>query len=1018
MSSGSRRTHVRRKISAGDWPSSKTRHTIMEDRSPTQSFSNLQHHRHRPAFPLTVHSFQSSDVGYPASQPGPDSLEQYGSRGEEFLTSNPSSGPRKGSSGSDRVFLTAGGGSLEGDASIGGHFGGDSRLGGHFDDSWYGRKGIWEDGEHGESAAEDFHGKGNCYGNTNDVFCTMSCATQEGDRWRIRSNNNSYVSWEAKSDYNKEANASHLAKQTAAYNRGGAGSFNDRAESKMADHYLGGEEDYGSSCGSGEDQLQPADAEASWLSVSPTGEAEVRGQAGGRWRGPANVHGLSSGYGPQSSPVGLDSRTYTQKLDSFSDAFLSQRKMRFQAAPSENSPAQIWENGVGRGESAGLIKSRQSCAFDSDSYLPPSSSSSSPACLSLPSFPSPPASSHLMSSVLSPPPTPLPPPSHSPSKTDSPSSQGGAGPSVPQGGESLGGGLQFFPSRIHPLPSAPASGMIWKFPLLSHCFPQPSVDLSDTERSMRSSQGDDSGGVTAPPNIPPSPESSSFPSPSASLHSSRAPCPAGGPSPRGPFHLPFRSSHLFGKHPEATEKPSPHRAKSDAADLNQQHLQQQSNPVYSGKPFPSILHSRRAHIRGHYTPRPLLNPARGGTGLHSSLSSRRDEEGGEEDEQRGVLPYVNVGPDFQAELPPCFVEDRRSKAWFPEEAPPREELLWKPWDELQESAHVQGQVEKLLSVCSSSCLPGGGSNTELALHCLHYCHGNTMATLEMLLFSQPSPTGSYHYSGCDFWTNAEKSLFGAAFGKHGKDFSLIEKTVRTKTASQCVEFYYLSKKLVDKQKKQKEDECRDAELELQKRMASVSQPLAFSLEEAASVPSMANFFPCKLCGKMFYKIKSRNAHMKIHRQPQEDWSDRRLQHQLLTQRLALGRPNSLIPGSESGLLPAQASALTFPSCGLASTSSSSVHSSVTNSVANNNVGILDPGAAVTYSNVPPQNSHLIAISNANGGDRKDPVSVLPFHQPWGSFGPPPDLSTFYCFPEGKEDVGAEVVEGKETIGWQ
>lgn len=35
-------------------------------------------------------------------------------------------------------------------------------------------------------------------------------------------------------------------------------------------------------------------------------------------------------------------------------------------------------------------------------------------------------------------------------------------------------------------------------------------------------------------------------------------------------------------------------------------------------------------------------------------------------------------------------------------------------------------VEKLLSMCSSSCLPGGGSNTELALHCLHYCHGNTM----------------------------------------------------------------------------------------------------------------------------------------------------------------------------------------------------------------------------------------------------------------------------------------------------
>lgn len=35
-------------------------------------------------------------------------------------------------------------------------------------------------------------------------------------------------------------------------------------------------------------------------------------------------------------------------------------------------------------------------------------------------------------------------------------------------------------------------------------------------------------------------------------------------------------------------------------------------------------------------------------------------------------------------------------------------------------------VEKLLSMCSSSCLPGGGSNSELALHCLHSCQGDTM----------------------------------------------------------------------------------------------------------------------------------------------------------------------------------------------------------------------------------------------------------------------------------------------------
>lgn len=168
---------------------------------------------------------------------------------------------------------------------------------------------------------------------------------------------------------------------------------------------------------------------------------------------------------------------------------------------------------------------------------------------------------------------------------------------------------------------------------------------------------------------------------------------------------------------------------------------------------------------------------------------------------------------------------------------------------------------------------------------------------------------------------------------------------------------------------------------------------------------------------MFYKIKSRNAHMKIHRQPQEDWSDRRLQHQLLAQRLALGRPSNLISSPGSSLLPPLASALTFPSCGLASSSTGSVHDAVTNSVSNHNVGILDPSSAVSYSNVTPQNSHLLTINVTDGGDRKDPSS-LPFYQPWGSFGPPSDLSTFYCLPEGKEDVGAEAVQGKEAIVWQ
>lgn len=486
--------------------SNHTQQAIMDDRSSTQPFPNLHHHRPRPSFHLTLPSLQSPEVAYPSSQSALDPLEQYGSRGEEsttsFPTSSTSSGGRKGGSGVVRGLLNTSGSGLDGDANLGGHLDGESGLGSHFPDTWFGsikKEEVWEDGESCGSAADDFYSKGDCYSNANDVCYTMNCGGEEGLRRKLRANYNNYahVSCEAKGEtgYNREADVSHFTKQTTSYARGAAGSCSDssvdyfKTDSRVSDNYLGREEDYGSSCGSGEDQLQPAEVEGPWLSVSPSSQAGE-----GRWRGAANTHTLASGCLPQRTPVGISSGTYTQKLDSFSEAFLSQRKGRFPVIPSGDSSGQIWEFGVGRGESPGLVKSRYSCAFDSDSYLPPSSSSS-PAHPSLPSFPSPPTSSHLMSSVLSPPPTPLPPPSHSPSKMDSPSTFGGTGHSVSQGGDSLGT-LQFFTSRLHPLPSVHSSGMIWKFPLLSHCFPQSSGDPGNIDGNLRSSHGSDYGNHT------------------------------------------------------------------------------------------------------------------------------------------------------------------------------------------------------------------------------------------------------------------------------------------------------------------------------------------------------------------------------------------------------------------------------------------------------------------------------------------------------------------------------------------
>lgn len=173
---------------------------------------------------------------------------------------------------------------------------------------------------------------------------------------------------------------------------------------------------------------------------------------------------------------------------------------------------------------------------------------------------------------------------------------------------------------------------------------------------------------------------------------------------------------------------------------------------------------------------------------------------------------------------------------------------------------------------------------------------------------------------------------------------------------------------------------------------------------------------------MFYKIKSRNAHMKIHRQPQDDWTERRLQHQLLTQRLALSHSTNLMSNPGNNLPPTQAPALTFSSSCLAASSKSNadnLHNSVTNSnpIASSNASILD---AVTYSNNVPPTSHETTINSVDGdnSNQRESSTVLPFHQSWGSFGHRSDLTTLYCIPDGKEYLGTGTVEGKELISWQ
>ncbi|XP_048829824.1 mitotic deacetylase-associated SANT domain protein isoform X2 [Brienomyrus brachyistius] len=398
-------------------------------------------------------------------------------------------------------------------------------------------------------------------------------------------------------------------------------------------------------------------------------------------------------------------------------------------------------------------------------------------------------------------------------------------------------------------------------------------------------------------------------------------------------------------------------------------------PVYSNiTPYQSHL---RSPVRladnpitlPPYTPPPILSPVREGSGLYFStfMSSGVANTSGlapplpatPKSASRSLLrssscditppllcamneatpvsiePRINIGNQHQAEVPELRV---RAAAHQDQH---RAELVWAPLHE-QESTHHE-RVDDLMHLACSSVLPGGGTNQELALHCLYECKGDILETLTLLLLQKPMvtkthPLFNYHYSGCDRWTSAERRLFNKGIATYKKDFFMVQKIVSTKTVAQCVEFYYTYKKQVKigrsgtlvygdleppeawaaeveldvrssrQLEPMKEEEGKNWEESCDRKQACsptrVTQLLQVSendgallvyksLQEKMEVePSQIRSltprpvpkkptadsgkstagagkgpegeFPCKKCGRVFYKVKSRSAHMKSH----------------------------------------------------------------------------------------------------------------------------------------------------------
>lgn len=52
---------------------------------------------------------------------------------------------------------------------------------------------------------------------------------------------------------------------------------------------------------------------------------------------------------------------------------------------------------------------------------------------------------------------------------------------------------------------------------------------------------------------------------------------------------------------------------------------------------------------------------------------------------------VNVGSEFQAELPLCPVDAKKTGLWTADDESAREQLLWKPRDRMDESSSLRVQ---------------------------------------------------------------------------------------------------------------------------------------------------------------------------------------------------------------------------------------------------------------------------------------------------------------------------------------
>ncbi|KAH8354356.1 hypothetical protein KR084_008994 [Drosophila pseudotakahashii] len=195
----------------------------------------------------------------------------------------------------------------------------------------------------------------------------------------------------------------------------------------------------------------------------------------------------------------------------------------------------------------------------------------------------------------------------------------------------------------------------------------------------------------------------------------------------------------------------------------------------------------RKPSRTHYTPAPILNPDRKGTGLYCNVRKQLgqglfdafDDDFGD---SVGLVDFsdeskVNLGSTYQAQIPSCRPLDEagRDSAGA--------ELMWNP--EVQEDDKI---LMRYIDLSKSSAVPMGSHSEEVALQTLLKAKGNSAAAVLSLLQTQ---SGAFQMK----WTAYELEQFLRGLEKHGKDFGKIASELQTKSSGDCVQMYYFWKKL-------------------------------------------------------------------------------------------------------------------------------------------------------------------------------------------------------------------------------